>query len=333
MRSFSTGRLSTCYSSGVGQALTLVSSRAKRAEIVPLGARDLDNFDCSDLLAAGQRRSNEVEQRASSNGPRPLGVSFCFCSLAIAVAHSRAMPWLLQRPLEIFPPDSQGRNLMYGDVASVSERHISYLIRQWEVNRPEFDPQQRSARVHKSVSKFEPAVPYSQIIVGVLAALVFCVVWIPMEAKQVLTPVDRVVIAFAAAHVTLYILVFASTSGFAMFRAWSFVDGLNSVTRFTVKLDNDLAGLLPFHESFMPSSISSSVSTRGTTLNKLMIGVSYSLSVGLFVKFVQFGSLWTHFIAFSYLFVIFTGMYEVRRSSATRVCARVCAVVRVARCA
>jgi hypothetical protein len=62
----------------------------------------------------------------------------------------------------------------------------------------------------------------------------------------------------------------------------------------------------PFSSSNMPCSISSSVSSRGSTLNKIMIGASYSMGVSLFLKFYSFD----YIVAGSFLLIIATGIYE-----------------------
>lgn len=84
-----------------------------------------------------------------------------------------------------------------------------------------------------------------------------------------------------------------------------------AVTRFTVKLSTPKCDT-SFMESNVPCSISSSVSTRGSTLNKLMIAVTFCLGCCLFMKFSQADTAWCQMIGFGYLGLTFTGQSSPR---------------------
>jgi len=145
-----------------------------------------------------------------------------------------------------------------------------------------------------------------------MALVVFSVCWFPLRFNSPVTTMDATIISFTATFAVLYLLVFWSTDC-GLYRSWSVTDGWNVMTRFTLKL-----GLSDeqrtFLDSNMPCSISDSVSTRGTTLNKLMIGMCFTLAALLFIKYVQVPhpTGWSYTMAFGYVCIIFTGIFENR---------------------
>lgn len=227
--------------------------------------------------------------------------------------------------------------LISGDTRFVGERHISYLLRQFEVNTwfPCKKPDEtataeesapatkfehkRAFGIEQESASYANAVQFlglqPQFILGAFMFLVFLLVYLPMHYHSEWNDMDCSIMALVFSHVLGYLLVLFSMldgkSSFGLYRSWSCVDGLNMITRFTVKLG--LVDNVDFCNSNMPCSVSSSVSTRGTTLNKLMLTMSTSIGVGLFLKFIQLdnGSL-PVMIGFGYFGIVFTGTYENR---------------------
>jgi hypothetical protein len=224
-----------------------------------------------------------------------------------------------------------------GTPKTVGEKHISYFLRQWEVNevtlhdRASTDKNNNNVRTAlldkaellAATDEKPPGFIYSianpffshrygSEFPAYSVVLVFLLVFFTLPL--ILTNVDAIsttCVALFIAHLVTYLIVFWST-GFALYASYSCIDGLNTITRFTVKLPSADPELRTFLESNFPSSISSSVSTRGSTLNKLMIGVSFSLGLGLFLKFIQYGQIIEKIIAFGYLTIVATAMYENR---------------------
>ncbi len=214
------------------------------------------------------------------------------------------------------------RGMVRGRSATVSEAHISYLLREWEINLLQFK-ESTSVTIRPIEVEFQPNdKPWRSACyelhrywpgwLGVVAALSFIATFCFCNQWE-MERIDLAIISMLLSHAILYVVILAS-SGLSLYRSWSVHDGFNTITRFTVKLSMGSHGEKErFPDSNMPCSISSSVSTRGSTLNKLMNGMSYSLGFGLFIKFVQVRStVWTLIAAFGYLLIILTGLYENR---------------------
>jgi hypothetical protein len=205
-------------------------------------------------------------------------------------------------------------NMVQGDARTVGLHHISYLMRMWEVNQ-----------VYPNTGVVVPdATPFGQNgprwgadhWIGVVALVIFLACWLPLAFWIKLNRIDCTIISFATAHLTLYLVVLCKT-GLGLYQSWSIPDSFNTIARFTVKL-NRCATNQVFALSNYASSISSTVSTRGSTLNKMMIGVSYSVGGSLFIKFVQLEpdnlveKIAMFVIGFGYACLIFTAIYENR---------------------
>ena len=183
-----------------------------------------------------------------------------------------------------------------GDAGSVGEQHLSYLCRAWEVNhlKPIYADDSKSTLVGGRVETFDTPYRRPVTLLGRSSPTLLFVFQASLTVAAFYFSTSALGIkAASAAPLSLFVshlltwLVVLVLSGGVMYRSYSLVDGMNTITRFTVKLSiapHDQA--VSFVQSSMASSISSSVSTRGSTLNKLMIGTSFSLGLGLFLKFM-----------------------------------------------
>jgi len=206
------------------------------------------------------------------------------------------------------------RGLAEGDTSATTERHVSLLMRQWEVQLVADCKARHRHIMPLPGCKFkEEPVKNGPALLGAGGAVLFLAMYFTLVLCTPVPRIDSALIALYFAVLVLYFVIFWQT-GWGLYRSWSAVDGFNTVTRFTFKLG--LArGNTTFPRSNMPSSISSSVSTRGSSLNKLMISVSWILGMGLCLKFLLLNeevASWETVMGIAYLSIIYTGMYENR---------------------
>ena len=250
---------------------------------------------------AGQQQDQELAKKAVYTGPcRDTGSS----------------PSLTLPPKQLlFIKDGT----VQGDAATVGEAHLSYLCRAWEVNACDLtNVDQAGVRVWPQRTTYEAPVmwlgrggPFLLAVFNVLLIVASFYLLTELFHVQVTSAVP---LSLFISHLSSWVLVL-STSKLVLYRSYSIDDGLNTITRFTLKLSvPDSPDGTTFIQSNCPSSISSTVSTRGSTLNKLMIGVGFSLGLGLFIKFmaVPIRTWITDMTAFGYVFIILTSFYENR---------------------
>ena len=203
---------------------------------------------------------------------------------------------------------------VHGDAATVGEAHLSYLCRAWEVNACDVWHEDSHVDVRPVPTTYEPPIRGdAYIMAGVNLMLCIGSFYLLTEVLHV-EPISAAPLCLFISHLGCWLLV-SYTSGWVLYRSYSVADGLNVITRFTLKLSiPDAPDGTTFIQSNMASSISSTVSTRGSTLNKLMIGTGFSLGLGLFIKFMTLHTrTWTtDMTAFGYAFIILTSYYENR---------------------
>jgi len=145
----------------------------------------------------------------------------------------------------------------------------------------------------------------------IVALALFGTVWALLRFVGRWQSIDATVFAAALTAGGLYIVVLATT-GLCVYHSCSFYDGVNVVTAFTTRLGPPSAPRSSFVHSNYPATISDTISSRGTSLNKL--GIAYAFVIGflLFVKFSSLPDPRLLLAAFGYLLISFTGLYENR---------------------
>ena len=280
-------------------------------------------------------QSNSLTEPLASRPSADYGAAAVGDSDAAAIhpaatdSESQPVPGALNEPLSRRLSHSSlltiNDSLAHGDAASVGEEHLSYLCRAWEVNQlhPKY-----AADSDKTIGGVVTRVdtdyrdPVKLLCLSAPAVLLAFQGSLFVACFYFSTEMLRFSAASAAplslfiAHFVTWMVVL-TLSGGVMYRSYSLVDGLNTITRFTLKLSIPEHGrAVSFVQSNMASSISSTVSTRGSTLNKLMIGACFSLGLGLFLKFMTLPDTdrsWkTDLAAFGYILIILTGDYENR---------------------
>jgi len=118
-----------------------------------------------------------------------------------------------------------------------------------------------------------------------------------------LDPIDQLLLASLITHIITFLITVISTNLFVA-RSLSITDGLNVMALFNYGKELKDGEHFGFHDS-----ISSTVSVRGSTLNKLMVGTSYSIGLRCFLKLFHYGH---PAAAIGYLSIICTGLFESR---------------------
>jgi len=144
---------------------------------------------------------------------------------------------------------------------------------------------------------------------------------ITLDLKTTVSKHTILAIVLLFFHITLYFVLLVSTH-FALYKNASRTDGMNVINRVTVKVPNQGSALVDFSQSGFPDSISSSVAGRGTSMNKIMVGIGYSLGLTLGAKFLFFlqpdiDTVSRYFIGIGYGCIIFTSQFENRMNYVT----------------
>jgi len=208
------------------------------------------------------------------------------------------------------------KGMASGDIGTISIQQLSALIRASEVNgyaenSQAFEINTKFYDIRSTVSQTtrdrSPKIFGWLLAEGVIQGVLMLILFLSSfsRLRDSFDGVSSTIGAAFVAHTITYLVVWGST-GFKMYMTTSIDDGLNLVTRASVKIPWKYMSTFP--HSGVASSISSSVSSRGTSLNKLMIGVGFSIGLGCWIKFIEHNKV----IAFSYLMIIATSIYENR---------------------
>lgn len=113
-----------------------------------------------------------------------------------------------------------------GDTRAASERHISYLIRQWELRYGNFVKDEVIAKDTKFYEGHNPK------WIGLIGVVSFLLVWLLLDQVPGVNwkRIDVTITALFLAHLLCWAIVFISTGG-ALYRSWSVIDGFNTITR------------------------------------------------------------------------------------------------------
>jgi len=207
-------------------------------------------------------------------------------------------------PLPLIIENNNNTIQFIGDMKGVSEFQIDYLIQTWET----FWYNNIEGEVTWATKGEGPKGFYKARLWPPLIVVFVFAISLILSSRTILNQsgfkldCSHICAGFLWAHLCSWFLVWI-TSSQSVQRVMTRSDGLDTYVVFGLKRKIKSG---PFLTSNMPCSISSSVSSRGSTLNKIMIGASYSIGISLFIKFYS-DDLW---VAISFLLITATGIYE-----------------------